>query len=142
MSAQLFDIATQKLIEIETNLNPLDPGGGGGNNGGMDQRLNALELRVGSVDERLTRVEIKLDHVAEEVTNVKWYLLGAALTIVVTVIATVIGTGVGIQQMTVQTFQAAGQERATPAPAQTVQPIIIQLPAQQAPASQPEATAK
>jgi hypothetical protein len=118
-------------------------GGGGGrpppasmkpvsdDNGSMEARVTAIENRLDKMDERLTRVEIKLDHITEEVTNVKWYLLGAALTIVVTVIGTVIGTGYGIQQMTVQTFQAAGQERAAQAPAQSLQPIVIQLPAQQ-----------
>lgn len=113
-----------------------------GDNEPMEQRVSAIENKLAGIDQRLVGVEVKLGHIDTEVTNLKWYLLGAALTVVVTVIATVIGTGYGIQQMTVQTFQAAGQERAAPAPAQAVQPIVIQPPAQQPPAAQPEAPAK
>lgn len=81
----------------------------------------ALEMR-----ERLVRVETKLDHIDTEVTNLKWWMLGAALTIILTVIGTVVGTGIGIQQMTVATFQAAS---AQPQQAPNPPPIIINVPA-------------
>lgn len=105
-------------------------------NGPMEARIAAIENRLDSMDERMTRVEVKLDHIGEEVSNFKWWMAGALLTILVTVA----GTAVGIQQMTVTTFQAASQERPAQAPAP--QPIVIQLPAQEAPAAQPSAPSK
>lgn len=82
------------------------------------------------MEARMTRVETKLDHIEKEVSQTKWWLIGSTVTIVLTVVATVIGTGVGIQQMTVATFQAA-KESPAPAPAQP--PIIINIPTPQAP---------
>ena len=104
---------------------------GGGNttggrpphNGDMETRVAKLEDFAEKTGERLVRVETKLDHIEKEVSQTKWWLIGSTLTIILTVIATVIGTGIGIQQMTVTTFQAAGQQ--TPA---APQPIIINVP--------------
>lgn len=148
----LFDMVEQQMDRLMQRVGARNGGGkpptppaksgGSGDNDPMETRVSAIENKLAGIDQRLVGVEVKLGHIDTEVTNLKWYLLGAALTIVVTVIGTVIGTGYGIQQMTVQTFQAAGQDRAAPAPAQTVQPIVIQLPAQQPPAAQPEAPAK
>lgn len=97
---------------------PMPGGGDGGNIPPMEyaQRLDQL-------DTRLIRVESRLDHVDREVSNLKWWLLGSVLTIVLTTIGTVIGTGVGIQQMTVATFQAASQAT-QPQP----QPTVIVVP--------------
>lgn len=99
---------------------------GGGNNGDMDARISRLEDFAEKTSERLTRVETTLEHIEHEVTQTKWWLIGSTLTIILTVIATVIGTGVGIQQMTVATFQAAANN--TPVPASPA-PIIINVPA-------------
>lgn len=96
----------------------------------MEARVTAIENRLDRMDERLTRVEVKIDHIEKEVGQTKWWILGQ----IVAGLLAVLGTGIAIQQMTVTTFQAAGQDRAAQTPAQAVQPIIIQLPAQQAPA--------
>ena len=76
--------------------------------------------------------ELKSDmsELRTEVAQQKWWIIGSSLTTILTVIATVVATGIGIQQMTVSTFQAAGQHtQATPPP----QPIVIQLPAPPSP---------
>ena len=97
-------------------------------NGDMNTaRIIKLEEFAEDAKQRLTRVETRLEHIDREVSNVKWWIIGAVLTIVLTTVATVIGTGVGIQQMTVSTFQAAGAQNQT-APAQHP-PIIINVPA-------------
>lgn len=97
-------------------------------------RIIKLEEFAEDAKQRLTRVETRLEHIDREVSNVKWWIIGAVLTIVLTTIGTVIGTGVGIQQMTVSTFQAAGAQN-QPAPAQQP-PIIINVPAAQPAASE------
>jgi len=96
----------------------------------MDARVAKLEDFAGETRERLARVEVKLDHmeskldhIATDVGQFKWWALGS----VVAVVLAVIGTGFAIQQMTVQTFQAAGQ--------QPQQPIIINVPSAEKPAS-------
>lgn len=95
----------------------LPPGGGGGDNDGMDARMTTVESR-------LAGVVVKLDHIDKEVSGLKWWLLGGLLTVIVTTVFTVIGTSIGIQQMTVATFQAAsGQQTQAP------QPIVITVPA-------------
>lgn len=94
----------------------LKSGGGPPDNGDMPT----------SVDQRLTQVEIKLEHIAHDVGQFKWFLLGAALTMILAVI----GTGIAIQQMTVATFQAAGAQANPPQP--QVPPIIINVPSQPA----------
>lgn len=100
----------------------------------MDARVANLELFAADAKERLTRVETKLDHIDKEISNAKWFVLGGVLTIIVTVITTVIATGIGIQQMTVTTFEAAGKATATG----TANPIIINVPpAAPAPAAAP-----
>jgi hypothetical protein len=98
--------------------------------GDMDARVARLEDFAGETRERLARVEVKLDHmefkldhIASEVGQFKWWALGS----VVAVVLAAIGTGFAIQQMTVQTFQAAGQ--------QGQQPIIINVPSTDKPAS-------
>ena len=98
--------------------------------GDMDARVAKLEDFAGETRERLARVEVKLDHmeskldhIASDVGQFKWWALGS----VVAVVLAVIGTGFAIQQMTVQTFQAAGQ--------QAQQPIIINVPSSDKPAS-------
>lgn len=105
---------------------PIAESGDTGDNGGMDlsQRVGHLEDFAQDTRERMVRVETKLDHIEKEVSQTKWWLIGSTLTIILTVIATVIGTGIGIQQMTVTTFQAAGQQ----VPAQQQPPIIINVP--------------
>jgi len=109
-----------------------DNGGGGGDNGGMDQtRIIKLEEFADDAKQRLTRVEIKLDTIEKEVSNFKWWLLGAIITIMLTVL----GTGIGIQQMTVSTFQAAGAQSH---PAVQQPPIIINIPAAASTAPAPQ----
>lgn len=123
--------------EIEPTFEPQEaPGGGdGGNMDGMDARVANLESFAADAKERLTRVETKLDHIEKEISSAKWFVLGGVLTIIVTVITTVVATGVGIQQMTVTTFEAAAKAN-TSGSAQ-----ILVLPAQaltpQAPAVAP-----
>lgn len=119
-------MSTSNVYELESRLRKIetvDPPGGGGDNTDMEARIAKLEEFAQDTRERLTRVETKLDHIGHEVGQAKWWLIGATLTIILTVIGTVVGTGIGIQQMTVTTFQAAGQQ-AQPAP----QPIIINVP--------------
>lgn len=107
---------------------------------GMESRISRLEELVADGRERFARVEVKLDHVAHEVSQFKWWLVGAIITIIVTVL----GTSVAIQQMTVATFQAAGQQANSPAA--PAAPIIINVPMPAAaptiPASQPASSAK
>ena len=103
----------------------LPAGGEPPDNHGMEIRVAKLEDFALETRERLTRVEVKLDHIDKEVSNFKWWLVGAILTIMLTVL----GTSIGIQQMTVATFQGAAQvakDAAPPAPAQS--PIIINVP--------------
>lgn len=114
----------QPSIPHWTGPNEVDHGGGGGDNDGMEARVAKLEDFAQDTRERLARVETKLDHIEHEVGQTKWWLIGSTLTIILTVIATVVGTGIGIQQMTVATFQAAGQQ-AAPSPQP---PIIINVP--------------
>lgn len=120
----------------EKPTNDYGSGNGGGHNGEMPiARIIKLEDFAEDAKQRLTRVETKLDHIEKEVSNVKWWIVGAVLTIVLTTIGTVIGTGVGIQQMTVSTFQAAGaqaQQQQLPSQ-QPIQPIVIQIPSTAAP---------
>lgn len=105
-------------------VGPVEPPGEPPHNGSMEARVAKLEDFAQDTRERMARVETKLDHIEKEVGQTKWWLIGSTLTIILTVIATVVGTGIGIQQMTVTTFQAAGQQ--TPAPQQP--PIIINVP--------------
>jgi hypothetical protein len=95
--------------------------------GDMTARVAKLEEFAGETCERLARVEVKLDHmeakldhIATDVSQFKWWALGS----VVAIVLAVMGTGFSIQQMTVQSFQAAGQQAQQQAP----QPIIIQVP--------------
>lgn len=112
-------------VLIETPHWKTRPGGAfdGGNeppyDAGMEARVARLENFAGAAGERLARIETKLDIIAHETSQFKWWLAGSMVVIVVTVIGTVIGTGVGIQQMTVATFQAAKEQAAS-----TPHPII------------------
>lgn len=115
---------------IPPTIPPDDSDPGSGDNDDMNTaRIIKLEEFAEDAKQRLTRVETRLEHIDREVSNVKWWIIGAVLTIVLTTVATVIGTGVGIQQMTVSTFQAAGAQSQ---PAQQP-PIIINVPAAPAP---------
>ena len=132
-------------MNLRSVRDQLQPGGQPPDNGDMETRVAKLEDfavdtrdRLGRVEDRLTRVEVKLDHIDKEVSNFKWWLLGAILTIIVTVL----GTSIGIQQMTVATFQGAAQVAKDSAPAAQSAPpptIIINNipPAVAAPASAP-----
>ena len=115
--SQIFNFRTGEPMKVAPPPEPPD-------NDGMEPRVAALEDFAQDTRERMARVETKLDHIEKEVSQTKWWLIGSTLTIILTVIATVIGTGIGIQQMTVTTFQAAGQQAAPPQP----QPIIINVP--------------
>jgi len=88
-------------------------------------RISSLESFAADARERTVRVETKIDHIGTEVSQMKWWFLGT----IVTMIVTVLGTSVAIQQMTVATFQAAGQAQ------QPAQPTVIVVPAAAAPAS-------
>lgn len=126
-------------------IHQLSPRGSNGQNGGSSNsgppphngdmntaRIIKLEEFAEDAKQRLTRVETKLDHIEKEVSNFKWWLLGA----IITILLTVLGTGIGIQQMTVSTFQAAGAQNQH-APVQQP-PIIINVPAAQlTPATSP-----
>ncbi len=114
------------LVKLASSGGGMPPVGGApraddGDNGPMDYRVANLEAFAADAKERLARVETKIDHIGQEVSNFKWWMAGAILTILVTVA----GTAIGIQQMTVTTFQAAGEARASG----TAQPIVIQIPA-------------
>lgn len=115
--SQIFNLRTGEPMKLGPPPEPPD-------NDDMEPRVAALEDFAQDTRERMVRVETKLDHIEKEVSQTKWWLIGSTLTIILTVIATVIGTGIGIQQMTVTTFQAAGQQ--APAPQQP--PIIINVP--------------
>lgn len=126
-------MSTPKPDNILPFRGPIQGGGDPPHNGDMNTaRIIKLEEFAEDAKQRLTRVETKLDHIEKEVSNFKWWLLGA----IITILLTVLGTGIGIQQMTVSTFQAAGAQSQS-APAQQP-PIIINVPAAPAPApSQP-----
>lgn len=110
----------------------LDSGGEPPDNGDMGARIEKLESFAERTGERLTRLEEKLDYLIKEVGQFKWWLVATLSAI----IFTVIGTSVGIQQMTVATFQAAAQQAGqSQAPSQPPN-IIINVPPTQ-PASQP-----
>lgn len=98
-------------------------------NGPMESRVAKLEEFAGDCRERLARIETKLDQVSHDTGQFKWFMLGAVLTILLTVVA----TSIAIQQMTVSTFQAAGDhaEKTSAAVAQpaALPPIIINVPA-------------
>lgn len=118
---------------IPPTIPPDDSDPGSGDNDDMNTaRIIKLEEFAEDAKQRLTRVETKLDHIEKEVSNFKWWLLGA----IITILLTVLGTGIGIQQMTVSTFQAAGAQN-QPAPAQQP-PIIINVPAAPAPTASPQ----
>lgn len=122
--------AQRRLRDIERKM---ANGGGPPHNDDMNTaRIIKLEEFAEDAKQRLTRVETKLDHIEKEVSNFKWWLLGA----IITILLTVLGTGIGIQQMTVSTFQAAGAQN-QPAPAQQP-PIIINVPAAAAPTASPQ----
>lgn len=121
----------QPKSDLSTPQGPIDGGGEPPYDGGMESRIAKLEDFAQDTRERMVRVETKLDHIEKEVSQTKWWLIGSTLTIILTVIATVVGTGIGIQQMTVSSFQAASQQAQ---PAQP--PIIINVPQ---PAAQPPA---
>lgn len=110
---------------------PIDGGGEPPYDGGMEQRIVAVESRLSkvedqlvSVDGHLVRVETTLTHLDREISQFKWWAAGSAIAIVLAMIASVLGTGIAIQQMTVSTFQAANQYSAQPAQP----PIIINVP--------------
>lgn len=133
MTRRLQAVTDENFQDLSRQLSEVPPttsGGGDGYNGDMNTaRIIKLEEFAEDAKQRLTRVETRLEHIDREVSNVKWWIIGAVLTIVLTTVATVIGTGIGIQQMTVSTFQAAG---AQPQPAPVQQPpIIINVPAAQ-----------
>ena len=85
------------------------------------------------IDKRLTHVEAVLPTLASKADLaeakhdiVKWIIGSAAATVLAA-----IATGIGIQQMTVTTFQAAGENAAKAAPPQAQPaPIIINIPPQ------------
>lgn len=114
------------LLNIGPIARRLDVGGEPPDNGIMENRVAKIEDRLNQLDGRLTRVEVKIDHIDKEVSNFKWWLIGAIITIMLTVL----GTSIGIQQMTVATFQGAAQvaKDAAPAAQPAPQPIIINIP--------------
>lgn len=140
MAEPIADMGLHRRIKaVEDQYRNFAGHGGGGDNGDMNTaRIIKLEEFAEDAKQRLTRVETKLDHIEKEVSNFKWWLIGAVLTIVLTTVATVIGTGIGIQQMTVSTFQAAGAQATQPAVPAAPQPIIINVPA--APVAAPAPT--
>ena len=89
------------------------------------ERLARVEVKMDHMELKLNHVEAKLDHIATDVSQFKWWALGSVVAVVLAVIA----TGFSIQQMTVQTFQAAGQHVQSPQ-----QPIIINVPSAEKPA--------
>mgnify|MGYP000946995452 CR=1 FL=1 len=128
MSRDGFNGAALKLVRSGDGGNSDEPP----HNGDMDSRVAKLEDFAQDARERLARVETKLDHIDKEVSSFKWWLIGA----IITILFTVLGTGIGIQQMTVATFQAAGAQ-ATSQPSQQP-PIIINVPPTQVqPAASP-----
>ncbi len=104
------------------------PGDDAGGSGGGTIPPMDNTARLDRLDARLSGVEGKLTHIDAEVSNTKWWLLGSVVTILLTTVGTVIGTSIGIQQMTVATFQAAGQQQAA-------QPTVIVVPQAAAPAA-------
>lgn len=117
----VYDAAAAFSRQLRRGTEPPD-------NGEMETRVAKIEDHLNQLDGRLTRVEVKIDHIDKEVSNFKWWLIGA----IVTVMLTVLGTSIGIQQMTVATFQGAAQVAKDAAPAPVVQPapqpIIITIP--------------
>lgn len=95
----------------------------------MEQRVGELEKAVVRIDGRLDGVNVRLDAVLDKlngiqdsVKNFKWQVLAAAIAIMLAAF----GMLFTVQQMTVSTFQAAGQSQQAPAPAQP--PTIIVVP--------------
>jgi hypothetical protein len=110
---------------------PLQTGDGGGNSGGMETRVTRMEEWAKQADARMGRVEDKLDKIIQAIADVRGglptktdmrnYLL-TGIGIFVGIIALVF-TGLGVMQAL------------TPAPATQppAPPVVIQVPAYQAP---------
>lgn len=112
----------------EGNSPPIDPPGGGGDDGRMEARLSEVEKAIIAISGRLDRIGDRLDTISGSVNEVKgsvsgfkWQVFAAAIAVILAVVA----TGVSIQQMTVSTFQAAGQAGESKTPGQ---PTIIVVP--------------
>lgn len=135
-----FDILMGALDGGEGPPKPPQPQGFSGgdkpqDNEAMKARVEKLENFAKEAGERLARVETRLEHIDKEVGNTKWWVAGSTVTIILAMVGTVLGTGVAIQQMTVSTFQAAGQQSAPP----QQPPIIINVPATPSAATSPPA---
>lgn len=116
----------------------VDSGGGGGHDDFMEARLSEVEKAIVRIDGKLDRIDDRFDQIIDSLKNLKWQLLAS----VVAVWLGVWGSSIAIQQMTVASFQAAG-ERAkaqAPAAAPAPQPIVIQLPPQAAASPTPAAS--
>ena len=104
----------------------------------LDAKLQLIEAkmdaRLASIEGKFDLLFYRMDEMGKGVSNLKWWILGAALSIVVAAVA----TGVGIQQMTVTTFQAAAQLVApSPQPAANRAPTTAP-PGNAAPNTQPK----
>ena len=95
----------------------------------MDTTLTEIDKRLTHVEAVLPTLANKADVAEAKHSLVKW-IIGSALA----TILGGIGTGIGIQQMTVTTFQAASDVSSkAPAVAAQPAPIIIQIPSQAQP---------
>lgn len=106
-------------------------GGDSGDNGGMDAYVTKEDLRaqLAPIATATATIVQRMDGIEKKASDLKWWAIGTGLTIVLAVY----GANIGIQQMTVATFQAAAQQ-AQPT-SQPLPPIIINVPAPAVPAS-------
>lgn len=100
-------------------------GSDGGDNGRVEARLSEVEKAIVRIDGRFDLLFHRMDEMADGIKNLRWWIAGALLSIILAVIA----TAIGIQQMTVATFQSAAAEtRAQQPPASPAAPTVIVLP--------------
>lgn len=69
-----------------------------------------VDTRVARIEGKIDQMMLRLDHTDHGVSNLRWWILGAALSILVASV----GTAFGIQQMTITTFQAAAAQYQAP----------------------------
>jgi translation initiation factor IF-1 len=74
-----------------------------------------VDTRVARIEGKIDQLMIRLDNTDHVVGKLRWWVLGAALSI----LAANFGTAFGIQQMSITNFQAAAAQYQAPPPART-----------------------
>lgn len=134
-SSKAMRAAAQQVTAPPAPPPRLPSTGGSGDDGGMERRLSEVEKAVIRIDGRMDTIDLRLGRIESSVDSFKWWLLGAAVTILLASAA----TAIGIQQMTVATFQGAVEVARSSAPKVDTPPppIIINVPAPPVPSPVP-----